>query len=118
MKKTVLMTTLFALPIALSACDQPAEAPKTEVSTDEMGDMAMSAEAKMAKGSGKVMAIDTATGRITIDHGPIASLEWPAMKMGFAAKPEVLTSVAVGDEVDFDVTVTGNAMEVTAIKKQ
>ena len=118
MKKTVLMTTLFALPLVLTACEKPAEAPKTEASADGMGDMAMPAEAKMAKGSGTVMAIDTATSKITLDHGPIASLEWPAMKMGFTAKPELLASVAVGDKVDFDVTVTGNAGEVTAIEKK
>ena len=118
MKKLIMTASLIALPLGLSACDKPAETPKAEAQADAMGEMAMSTEAKMAKGSGTVTAIDTATGKITLDHGPIASLEWPAMKMGFAAKPEVLTSVAVGDEVDFDVTVTGNAMEVTAIKKQ
>lgn len=40
------------------------------------------------------------------------------MKMGFAAKRELLKDVTVGDEVDFDLTITGNAGEVTAIKKR
>ena len=118
MKKLFMTASLIALPLALSACDRPAEAPKVEAQADVKGEMAMSSEVKLAKGSGTVTAIDTATGKITLDHGPIASLEWPAMKMGFAAKPKVLASVAVGDKVDFDVTVTGNAAEVTAIKKQ
>lgn len=118
MKKTVLLATLVAMPLGLSACNKPADTPKAEVSADAMGGMAMSAEAEMAKGSGTVTAIDTAAGKITLDHGPIAELDWPAMKMGFAAKPELLASVAVGDNVDFDVTVKGNAGEVTAIKKK
>lgn len=118
MKKLIVTASLIALPFGLSACDKPAETPKAGAQADAMGEMAMSSEVKLAKGSGKVMAIDTAMGKITLDHGPIASLEWPAMKMGFAAKPKVLASVAVGDKVDFDVTVTGNAAEVTAIKKQ
>ena len=118
MKKLMLTATLLVLPLGLSACDKPVEAPKVEDQADAMAEMAMSSEAKMAKGSGTVTAIDTATGKITLDHGPIASLEWPAMKMGFAAKPKMLASVAVSDKVDFDVTVTGDAAEVTAIKKQ
>jgi Cu/Ag efflux protein CusF len=118
MKKLIMTASLIALPLGLSACDKPAETPKAEAQADAMGEMAMSTEAKMAKGSGTVTAIDTATGKITLDHGPIASLEWPAMKMGFDAKPELLASVAVGDKVEFDVTVTGSASEVTAIRKQ
>jgi len=118
MKKLLMTATLLALPLGLSACNKPAEEPKTEAPADAMGSMAMPAEAKMGKGSGTVTAIDMATKKITLDHGPIAELEWPAMTMGFTAKPELLTIVAVGDKVDFDVTVTGNAGEVTAITKQ
>lgn len=118
MKKQLMTATLLAFQLGLSACDKSAETPKAEAQADAMGELAMSSESKMAKGIGTVTAIDTATGKITLDHGPIASLEWPAMKMGFAAKPELLASVAVGDKVDFDVTVTGSASEVTAIRKQ
>ena len=117
MKKTVLIARLFALPLALSACDKPTEAPKTEANADAIGDMAMSTEAKMVKGSGTVTAIDAAAGKITLDHGPIAELEWPAMKMGFGIKPEIRKDIAVGDKVDFDLTVTGTAGEVTKITK-
>lgn len=112
-----MIATLFVLPLGLSACNKPAETPKAEAPADAMGGMAMSAEAKMGKGSGTVTAIDAAAGKITLDHGPIAELEWPAMKMGFAAKPEILTGIAVGDKVDFDVSVTGTAGEVTKISK-
>lgn len=40
------------------------------------------------------------------------------MTMGFTAKPELLAGIAVGDKVDFDLTVTGNAGEVTSIRKR
>ena len=120
MKNLVLMATLFAIPLALSACDKPAGAPKAEpqAQANAMDDMAMSAETKVAKGSGTVAAVDMATGKITLDHGPIAELEWPAMKMGFAAKPELLTGMAVGDQVDFTLSLKGNDGTVTAIAKQ
>ena len=118
MKKTVLIATWLTLPLSLSACDKPAEAPKTEATADTLGDMAMPSEAKMAKGSGTVTAIDAAAGKITLDHEPIAELEWPAMNMGFGAKPEMLKDIAVGDKVDFELTVAGTAGEVTKITKQ
>ena len=71
----------------------------------------------MGKGSGTVTSVDAVTGKITLDHGAIPAVGWPAMKMGFSAKPDLLKSVAVGDRVAFDVTVSGSAGEVTAIRK-
>jgi len=120
MKKTVMIAALMALPIGLSGCDKKAEAPAAEAPKAEASPdaMAMPADAKTGKGSGSVTAIDAAAGKITLDHGEIPAVGWPAMKMGFTSKPELLTGIAVGDKVDFDVSVTGSAGEVTAIKKQ
>jgi Cu/Ag efflux protein CusF len=84
----------------------------------DMGNMAMPAGTKMGKGIGTVTAIDKAAGKITLNHGPIPAVGWPAMTMAFNAKPELLDGVAVGDKVVFDVAVKGNAGEVTAIAKQ
>ena len=77
--------------------------------------MAMPEGSKMGKGSGTVTAIDAAACQTTLDHGAIPSVAWPAMKMGFSAKPDLLKGVAIGDKVDFDLTVSGSAGEVTAI---
>ena len=38
------------------------------------------------KGSGTVTRVDQAAGRVTISHGPIQSLKWPAMTMAFGVK--------------------------------
>lgn len=123
MKKTLMIAALIALPIGLTGCEKKpeapaAEAPKAEASADAMAIMAMPADVKMGKGSGSVTAIDAAAGKITLDHGPIPAVGWPPMTMGFSAKPDLLKGIAVGDKVDFDVTVTGSAGEVTALKKQ
>ena len=123
MKKAMILTALVSLPVGLSGCDKKpqapeVEAPKAAATADATSSMAMPAGSKMGKGSGTVTAIDAATGKITLDHGAIPAVGWPAMKMGFSAKPDLLKGVAVGDKVDFDVTVTGSAGEVTAIKKQ
>lgn len=123
MKKSLLMASSLALTATLAGCDKKAEAPaaeapKAEASADAMASMAMPADTKMGKGTGTVTAIDAAAGKITLDHGAIPAVGWPPMKMGFSAKPALLTGIAVGDKVDFDVTVIGSAGEVTALKKQ
>lgn len=118
MKKTVMMAAMIALPFGVAGCDKKAETPKAEAPAETMGDMAMPAEAKLAKGVGTVTAIDAAAGKITLDHEAIPAVDWPAMKMGFSAKPDLLNGIAVGEKVEFDLTVTGNAGEVTAIKKR
>jgi len=84
----------------------------------DMGNMAMSAGEKMGKGTGTVTAIDKAAGKITLDHGPIPEVGWPAMTMAFKASPKLLDSVAVGDKVAFEMTLRGSDGEVTAITKQ
>jgi Cu(I)/Ag(I) efflux system periplasmic protein CusF len=115
MKKTVLIAALVALPLGLAGCDKRAETPKAEATGDAMGEMAMPTEVKHGKGTGTVTAIDAAKGTITLDHGEVAELQWPAMKMGFAAKPEVLKDVKVGDKVRFEIDWDGKAGTVTAI---
>ena len=122
MNKTLIFTTFAAASIALSGCDKKPEAPKADAprvaaSTDAMTNMAMPEGSKMGKGTGTVTAVDATAGKITLDHGAIPAVDWPAMKMGFSAKPDLLKGFAVGDKVDFDLTVTGSAGEVTAIRK-
>jgi Cu/Ag efflux protein CusF len=48
----------------------------------------------------------------------MATLTNRTMTMAFKATPAITDAVKVGDKVDFDLTLTGNAGEVTAITKQ
>jgi Cu/Ag efflux protein CusF len=124
--KSFYPVAVFAAAALLSACGPKAETNRTagnqsaatNVAGADMDNMAMSGEAKMAKSTGTVTAIDKAAGKITLAHAAIPEVNWPAMTMAFGAQPEVLNGVAVGDKVVFDVTITGNAGEVTAIAKQ
>jgi Cu(I)/Ag(I) efflux system membrane fusion protein len=55
------------------------------------------------KGTGKVRAVDAPSGYIELDHDPIATLQWPRMRMGFHAEDKgQLTSIKAGDRVEFD----------------
>nr|WP_217895269.1 copper-binding protein [Sphingomonas sp. CDS-1] len=123
--------TVLSLTVALAACGSKTEtnqaaaantaapaAAESNAMAGDMGNMAMSLSAKMAKGAGKVTAIDKSAGTITLDHGPIAEANWPAMTMAFKAAPALIDSVKVGDEVNFELKLDGNAGEITAISKK
>ena len=76
----------------------------------------MSAAAKSAKGTGTVTALNEAGRKVTLDHGPIPEISWPAMKMEFAVASAVdLSKVKTGDKVTFTVTSSGSAYTVQSI---
>ena len=87
---------------------------------DEMSNMkGMSAApaAKHGQGTGVIKAIDAKAGTLTIQHGPIPAVAWPAMTMTFKAKPvALLMGLKVGQTIVFDTTVRGMDAEVTAIR--
>jgi membrane fusion protein, copper/silver efflux system len=56
------------------------------------------------KGTGKVRAVDAASGYVELDHDPIPSMQWPQMVMGFYAENKhELHGLKEGDRVQFDV---------------
>ena len=55
-----------------------------------------------AEAQGVVRAVNAQAGTVTIAHGPIAALNWPAMTMAFPVQsPALLNGVAVGAQVHF-----------------
>ena len=53
-------------------------------------------------GEGEVTQIDRNAGRIELNHGPIQSLGWPAMRMAFqVTDPKLLDGIKKGDRVRF-----------------
>ena len=88
-------------------------------SADNLQGMSMSATpaAKHGQGSGVIKAIDPGAGTLTIQHGPIPAVGWPAMTMTFKAKPPtLLKGLKVGQSIGFDCTVRGQTAEVTAVR--
>lgn len=124
------LTIALGLAALTAACGKKAETPvaaetnqaaPAATMSGDMGNMSMAPEASAAikaKGHGTVTAIDKSAGTITLDHGPIPEAKWPAMTMAFKASPAITDAAKVGDKVDFDLTLTGNSGEVTAIHKQ
>ena len=127
MKRLILTAAALSLAGSLAACSKPA-ATTTEAAApvaapaaapaaiSDMAAMGMPADAKMAKGMGTVTAVTTDS--LTIDHGPIPEVNWPAMTMTFKAAPEVAKQAKAGDRVAFDLKLVGTSSEVTAIRRQ
>lgn len=126
----VRLTIALGLATLTAACGKKAETPvvaetnqaaPAAAMSGDMGNMAMAPAATapiMAKGHGTVTAVDKTAGTITLDHGPIPEAKWPAMTMAFKAAPAITDAAKVGEKVDFDLTLTGSAGEVTAISKK
>ncbi|MFC4173267.1 copper-binding protein [Microvirga sp. GCM10011540] len=68
--------------------------------------------------TGTVEKVDTAQGKITIDHGPIQNLDMEAMTMVFRAQdPNLLKGLKAGDKVQFTADRVNGQISVTSIKK-
>lgn len=131
--RTTTLLTIMAAPLALAACD-------SGQSTTDMDDMPM-ADGQMADGQmpmgtgdmpmgeaegmmqnasaeGTVTAIDAEAGTITIEHGPVPEIEWPAMTMPFEADEELRNQVSVGEGISFEFRTGSEGSVITSIAKE
>ena len=75
------------------------------------------AKSQTHKGSGTVSKVDSAKSTVTIAHGPVSTMNWPAMTMTFKAKDKaLLEKVKPGQKVDFEFVQQGKDYIVTAVK--
>jgi Cu(I)/Ag(I) efflux system periplasmic protein CusF len=73
-------------------------------------------QAKVHKGAGVPTKVDAAAGKVTIDHGPIQTLGWPAMNMTFTVKDKaMLDHVHQGNKVEFEFVQQGSDYVITKI---
>ncbi|MFW2445797.1 MAG: copper-binding protein [Qipengyuania pacifica] len=127
------LVTLLAAPLALAACDsgdnteEMNEMPMADgqMADDQMsmddGDMSMMGSdgaRQTASAEGTITAIDADAGTITVDHGAVPAIEWPAMTMGFEADEQLRQDVAVGDAISFDFTTGESGNTITSITKK
>ena len=68
---------------------------------------------------GVIKKINTATGKVTIKHGPIENLEMPPMTMVFTVEDEtMLENIAKGDKVKFFAIDKDGKMVIEEIKSE
>ena len=88
-----------------------------------MGNMQMAATTSSAApkasamADGEIRKIDLNAQTITLKHGPIKSMEMPAMTMAYAVKNvALLDKIKVGDKVKFSAEMRETALIITAIE--
>jgi len=70
-----------------------------------------------ATAQGVVRKVDKTQGKVTLRHGPIASLDMPSMTMVFkVADAKMLDAIKEGDKVSFAAARVNGAITVTAIE--
>ncbi|WP_030131280.1 copper-binding protein [Pseudomonas sp. QTF5] len=105
--------------IALSLYAQAEDMPGMKMDDMPMNDMQMKQEAKqapVAKAEGTIKAIDTTKHTVTIAHGAVPAVQWPAMTMGFNATAKQLAGLKIGDQVAFEFRAEGMAATIVSIK--
>lgn len=67
--------------------------------------------------AGTVRSVDAAKGTISLVHGPVASMNWPAMTMTFKAKDKkMVEAVKPGQKIEIDFHQQGRDYVITKVK--
>ncbi|HEV2121580.1 MAG TPA: copper-binding protein [Chloroflexota bacterium] len=111
--------TIFLLAsatLAVAACG------KNETSVEERATQEPAAsETATAQGqsyTGKGDVTEVSGDQVTISHGPIEGIGWPAMTMPFrAGSSDMLKDVNPGDPVSFSFQQSGNEYVLTSLEK-
>jgi Cu(I)/Ag(I) efflux system protein CusF len=75
------------------------------------------AKATSYQATGVVKAVDPAGGTVTIAHGPVEGLQWPAMTMRFAVKDKALfDKLAVDKTVSVDFAKEGGKYLIKTVR--
>ena len=75
------------------------------------------ADAHAHHASGVVKSVNTDNGTVSIQHGPVPALNWPAMTMSFKAKDKKsLQALKPGQKIDFEFVQQGKDYVVTKVK--
>lgn len=88
----------------------------------DMKDMDTKGQSPSSKGEAHtatavVKSVDTTKGIVTLSHGPIKSLNWPAMTMGFSVKEKALfDKLSPGKKVQVELVQQGTEYVVTSVK--
>ncbi len=110
--------------LAIAACSPSTpEGATTEAAQPSMADMPEMAQAPAPaaaqgpiSGSGVVTVVDPEAGTVTLDHEPIDALSWPRMTMRFSADPSILSDLAAGDIVSFEIKSADESQIITHIR--
>jgi Cu(I)/Ag(I) efflux system protein CusF len=102
-EKVGTLIVMAAMAVAGSTYAQPTAEARKATSAD-VKDSAGAAH----KATATVEKVDPAAGVVTLSHGPVKSLNWPAMTMGFKVRDKaLLDKLAQGKRVEVEFVQSG-----------
>lgn len=105
----------LALTLSTAACGENSTTGQNN-RTPAGADAAANSAQPAYSAAGNVTAV--VGNQVTIAHGPVEALGWPAMTMTFrAAEPAMLQGIGVGDRVAFQFRQSGNDYTLTELRK-
>lgn len=103
------MLVVAGAALALASCGQ-------QQNSEQQANAPVAEAGRSYSGTGKVTAISG--DEVTISHGPIEGIGWPAMTMAFKAPPGMAEGVGVGSEVSFAFRQDGGTYMLTRLDKR
>jgi Cu/Ag efflux protein CusF len=80
-------------------------------------DMDMGGKSGSHQASASVKSVDAKSDTVTLDHGPVASMNWPAMTMTFKVRDKsMLDQLGVGKKVDVEFVQEGKDYVITSVR--
>jgi len=116
MKRLIVVSAVLALSVATIPSSRAQGMGGMDMKGMDMGKDKKS-ESKTHKGAGTVKKVDPAGGKVTIAHGPIPTMKWPAMNMTFTVKDKALLAKFSQDKkVEFEFVQQGSDYVITSAK--
>ena len=107
---------VFFFVLAVSIAAAPASRAQGMGDMKDM-DMGKQSQAQAHKAIGTVTKMDSASGKVTISHGPVPTLKWPAMAMTFSVKDKALLGkLSLGKKVEFEFVQQGRDYVIVSAK--
>ncbi|HET7765951.1 MAG TPA: copper-binding protein [Burkholderiales bacterium] len=107
----ILAVSVAAIPLARAQGMGSMELKGTDMGKDKKS------ESMTHKGTGTVKNVDSAGGKVTIAHGPIPTMKWPAMSMTFTVKDKALLGKFSRDKkVEFEFVQQGRDYVITSAR--
>jgi Cu(I)/Ag(I) efflux system protein CusF len=116
MKRLIVLSAVLALSVAVIPLSRAQGMGSMDMKGMDMGKDKKS-ESKTHKGAGTVKKVDPADGKVTIAHGPIPTMKWPAMNMTFTVKDKALLAKFSQDKkVEFEFVEQGSDYVIKSVK--
>lgn len=113
--KIIRFPSAAVLALSLAACGQPETTPENTAAPAAQP-IAPEAQGQEYSATGDVTEISG--DRVTISHGPVEEIGWPAMTMEFrASSPEMVQGISVGDPVTFEFRKADGEYVLTSISR-